>query len=295
MPWLLGENQGLVGAVLLGSFQACAIYRWIKAFVNEALSWAGMVRAFAWANNSGVGWSFRDCAAARAWCCPASRVQGWRHAGRLGMLAGSNVGWALAAANDAGVVVGLRDREMGQGGMAAPGCVQSRSVGGPSSMGPPSSSVRSTTEVFRLVMLGGREKSTTVGTRKSNDECWRYSGQRPCMQLCMGDFFLFRPGHDTDLKTKKRWAKCLLIRPREARLFLYWPACRCANGARFFFYMVRRLHGTRRASKELHRLGMLKVFHGLRFFDSVYHCFKIWSRINYTGQNAWDDNKTRVT
>ena len=119
---------------------------------------------------SGTGHS--SCAAARAWCCPASRVQGWRHAGRLGMLAGSNVGWALAAANHAGVVVGLRDREMGQGGMAAPGgCVQSRSVGGPSSMGPPSSSVRSTTEVFRLVMLGGREKSTTVGTRKSNDEC----------------------------------------------------------------------------------------------------------------------------
>ena len=28
-----------------------ADHRWIKAFVNEALSRAGMVRAFAWANN----------------------------------------------------------------------------------------------------------------------------------------------------------------------------------------------------------------------------------------------------
>ncbi len=43
----------------------------------------------------------------------------------------------------------------GAGGVAAPGSVQFCSVGGPSSMGPSSSSVRSTMDVFWLVMLGG--------------------------------------------------------------------------------------------------------------------------------------------
>ena len=69
----------------------------------------------------------------------------------------------------------MSPRQMGQGGMAggglvAPGCVQSRSVGSPSSMGPPSSSVRSTIEVFWLLMLTEREESRTGGTKKSNDE-----------------------------------------------------------------------------------------------------------------------------
>ena len=68
----------------------------------------------------------------------------------------------------------MSPRQMGQGGMAggvvAPGCVQSRSVGGSSSMGPPSSSVRSTTEVFWLLMLRGKKESRTGGTKKSNDE-----------------------------------------------------------------------------------------------------------------------------
>ena len=68
----------------------------------------------------------------------------------------------------------MSPRQMGQGGMAggvvAPSCVQSRSVGNPSSMGPPSSSVRSTIEVFWLLMLRGREEPRTGGTKKSNDE-----------------------------------------------------------------------------------------------------------------------------
>ena len=37
---------------------------------------------------------------------------------------------------------------------------------------------------------------------------------------------------------KKGWAKCLLIRPFETRLFLYWSASRCANGARFFTWFA---------------------------------------------------------
>ena len=69
----------------------------------------------------------------------------------------------------------MSPRQMGQGGMAggvvAPGCVQSWSVVRTSSMGPPSSSVRSTTEVFWLLMLTGKGKSPTRGgTEKSNDE-----------------------------------------------------------------------------------------------------------------------------
>ena len=68
----------------------------------------------------------------------------------------------------------MSPRQMGQGGMAggvvAPGWVQSRSVGSPSSMGPPSSSVRSTIEVFWLLMLKEREEPKTGGTKKSNDE-----------------------------------------------------------------------------------------------------------------------------
>ena len=77
--------------------------------------------------------------------------------GRLGLLAGSGAG---SQANDAaggccGVSGSMSPRQMGQGGMAggvvAPGCVQFRSVGGPSSMGPPSSSVRSTTGVGACV------------------------------------------------------------------------------------------------------------------------------------------------
>ena len=135
---------------------------------------------------SGTGHS--RCAAARAWsrCCPACALQGWRHAGQVGFACrvtkcmrhprwigcwqpdqrcGRCCCWASGS---------MSPRQMGQGGMAggvvAPGCVQSRSVGSSSSMGPPSSSVRSTTEVFLLVMLRGWEKSTRVGTRKSNDE-----------------------------------------------------------------------------------------------------------------------------
>ena len=47
----------------------------------------------------------------------------------------------------------------------APGCVQSRSVGGSSSMGPPSSSVRSTTEVFWWLVLRGRKSPGRGGQR----------------------------------------------------------------------------------------------------------------------------------
>ena len=42
-------------------------------------------------------------------------------------------------------------------------------------------------------------------------------------------FFFFRPFVV---------GKSLLIRPFETRLFLYWPASRCANGARFFTWFA---------------------------------------------------------
>ena len=66
----------------------------------------------------------------------------------------------------------MSPRQMGQGGMAgggvvAPGCVQSWWVGSPSSMGPPSSSVRSTIEVFWLLMLRERKKVQDGGGQRN--------------------------------------------------------------------------------------------------------------------------------
>ena len=90
----------------------------------------------------------------------------------------SEADWVLAAGPRMPPVLllvsgSMSPRQMGQGGMAggvaAPGCVQPRSVGGASSMCPPSSSVKLTKEMF-VGHAVGREKSTEVGTRKSNDE-----------------------------------------------------------------------------------------------------------------------------
>ena len=164
--------------------------------------------------------------------------------GRLGLLAGWRNAWDIQGGLQPGQRCGrcccwasgsMSPRQMGQGGMAggvvAPGCVQSRSVRGSSSMGPPSSSVRWTTEVFRLVMLGGWGKSTRVGTRKSNDERWGYTGQRPGMQLSMAEWFFFFSFFDLfffflNFKSWILFPSGIFFRPVVTRLFLNWPASR---------------------------------------------------------------------
>ena len=113
---------------------------------------------------SGTGHS--RSAAARPWsrCCPACGVQDWRHAGQVGrpcrvtkcMRHPRRIGcWQPGQGCRrccCWVSGSMSPRQMGQGGMAggvaAPGCVQPRSVGGASSMCPPSSSVKLTKEMF---------------------------------------------------------------------------------------------------------------------------------------------------
>ena len=138
----------------------------------------------------------------------------------------------------------MSPRQMGQGGMAggvvAPGCVQSWSVVRISSMGPPSSSVRSTREMFWLFMLTRKGRSATRGgdreiQRRPLKLYWpasRYAVVSRCFFLfCFDLSFLFC--------LRKRWAKCLLIRPVVTRLFFTLASLQVSK---WRVFRVGRLH-----------------------------------------------------
>ena len=97
---------------------------------------------------------------------------------------------------------------------------------------------------------GRRGKSTTIGTRKSTTSAEVIlASVQVCQWVWVICFFFFLSAFFfcfslffwvmiRKRRITKRWAKCLLIRPCETRLFLYWPASRCANGARFFTWFA---------------------------------------------------------
>ena len=171
---------------------------------------------------------------------PLAGVQDWRHAGQVGrpcrvtkcMRHPRRIGCWLPGRGCrrccCWVSGSMSPRQMGQGGMAggvaAPGCVQPRSVGGASSMCPPSSSVKLTKEMFfghavgKGKIHGGGDKEIQ---RRTLRLYWPASRYANLFSTCFFWFFHFAVLKSTFCSLQQSF-----FRPVVTRLLLNWPAFR---------------------------------------------------------------------